>query len=105
VNAEQSVFPERSWSRILFARDAARYVQESWWHDSQRFIPAPDGAVEMHLELNDLSSVTKWILSFGRNAIALDPPELVDSLRSELLQMLESYPVEFDATQSPSLGE
>ncbi len=28
-------------------------------------------AVEMRLELNDLSSVTKWILSFGSNATAL----------------------------------
>lgn len=24
--------------RILFNREAARYVQESWWHDSQQFV-------------------------------------------------------------------
>ncbi len=97
---------DQSWSiRIHFTREAARYVQESWWHDSQRFVSGLEGSVEMQLELSDLSSVTKWILSFGRNAIALDPPELVDRVRGELLQMLNSYPVEIDATQSPSLSK
>jgi predicted DNA-binding transcriptional regulator YafY len=86
---------DQSWPiRIRFSREASRYVQESWWHDSQKFVPLPDGSVEMHLELNGLSSVTKWILSFGRGAIALDPPELLDALRSELQQMLESYLIE-----------
>ena len=81
----------QSWFiRIFFNREAARYVQESWWHDSQRFVYRPEGSVEMQLELSDLSSVTKWILSFGCNAIALDPPELVDRVRDELLQMLNS---------------
>jgi predicted DNA-binding transcriptional regulator YafY len=90
---------DQSWPiRIHFTRDAARYVQESWWHDSQKFVPGLDGAVEMHLELNDLSSVTKWILSFGRSAIALEPPALVDGLRSELTKMLENYSEELAVT-------
>jgi predicted DNA-binding transcriptional regulator YafY len=97
---------DQAWKvRIHFARDAARYVQESWWHDTQQFVPAPDGTVEMRLELNDLSSVTKWILSFGSNATALDPPSLVERIRRELLQMLESYPVEPAKPKSPSLSE
>lgn len=77
--------------RIRFNRDAARYVQESWWHDSQEFVACGNGAVEMQLELTELSSVTKWILSFGSSATALSPPELVDIVRHELLQMLEGY--------------
>lgn len=86
---------DQAWPiRIHFSRDAARYVQESWWHDTQQFRPHKDGSVEMTLELNDLASVAKWILGFGRNATALEPPELVDSLRTELLKMLESYPFE-----------
>lgn len=89
--------------RIQFSRDAARYVQESWWHDSQKFTPATEGAVEMRLELNDLASVTKWILGFGRSAVALEPPALVDRIRHELLQMLERYPTV--APKYPSLSE
>lgn len=97
---------DQSWSiRIHFTREAARYVQESWWHDSQQFEACANGAVDMRLELNDLSSVTKWILSFGSNAIALDPPELVDRVRGELLQILSSYRAKLDTTKSPSLSE
>ncbi len=79
---------------IHFSRDAARYVQESHWHDSQWFFPQPDGSVQMRLCLTELSAVTKWILSFGRNAIAIEPPELVDGIRSELMQMLGCYTTE-----------
>lgn len=48
----------------------------------------------MRLCLTELSAVTKWILSFGRNAIAIEPPELVDGIRSELMQMLGCYTTE-----------
>ena len=78
--------------RIRFNRDAARYVQESWWHDSQQFHPNPDGSVEMALELTELTAVTKWVLSFGRNATAIEPPELIDRIRDELLTMIDCYP-------------
>ena len=84
---------DQSWSiRIHFSRDAARYVQESWWHDSQQFTPTTDSSVEMQLDLNDLASVTKWILGFGRSAVALAPPELIDRIRCELQTMMDSYP-------------
>lgn len=84
---------------IHFSREAARYVQESHWHDSQWFFDQPDGSVQMRLCLTELSAVTKWILSFGRNAIAIEPPELVDGIRRELMQMLGCYTTE---TVAPS---
>lgn len=79
---------------IHFSHEAARYVQESHWHDSQWFFDQPDGSVQMRLSLTELSAVTKWILSFGCNAIAIEPPELVDGIRRELMQMLRSYMTE-----------
>lgn len=84
VNDEQTVV-------IQFSKEAARYVQESRWHDSQRFLEQPDGSVQMQLNLTELSAVTKWILSFGRNAVVLEPPALVEQIRGELMQMQDSY--------------
>ena len=78
--------------RIRFNRDAARYVQESWWHDSQQFHPNRDGSVEMTLELTELTAITKWVLSFGSNATAIEPPELIDRIRCELQTMMDCYP-------------
>lgn len=77
--------------RVHFARDAARYVQESWWHDSQKFVSRDDGSVELQLELADLSSVTKWILGFGRSATVLGPKELIDRVHDELTAMLDRH--------------
>ena len=78
--------------RIRFNRDAARYVQESWWHDSQQFHLNRDGSVEMTLELTELTAITKWVLSFGSNATAIEPPELIDRIRDELQTMMDCYP-------------
>jgi len=81
-----------SWTvRIHFHQNAARYVQESWWHDSQQFSPQSDGSLELTLQLSELSAVTKWILSFGRNAVALEPPELIESIRVEIQHLTAHY--------------
>lgn len=77
--------------RIRFDRDAARYVQESWWHDSQQFTPCPDGSVEMSLMLNDFSAVSKWVRGFGPGAQILSPPEFVERFRNDLKIMLNMY--------------
>ena len=53
--------------------------------------PVEDGTVHLRLHVTELSAVTKWILSFGRNAVALEPPELVELIREELHQMQETY--------------
>ena len=76
---------------IHFHRAAARYVQEAHWHEGQKFFPQPDGSVHMHLQVTELSAVMKWILGFGTNAIAIEPPELLDQIRRELSAMTDCY--------------
>ena len=39
--------------RIHFARDVARYVQESRWHGSQKLTPQPDGSLIAEFSLPD----------------------------------------------------
>ena len=76
---------------IYFSRDAARYVQEAHWHESQKFIPQVDGSVRMHLQVTELSAVMKWILGFGTNAVAIEPPEFIEQIRQELSAMTNCY--------------
>ena len=81
---------ERMWEiRIRFRAGSARYVQESWWHATQRFEELPDGGVELHLRLNELSAVSKWILGFGSSAMVLAPVELQQLVRAEATAMLQ----------------
>ena len=77
--------------RIHFARSAARYVQESTWHESQQLFPQPDGTLIAEFQLPDIEEIQKWILSFGSSATALEPPALVERISEEVQQMLKTY--------------
>ena len=77
--------------RIRFAPEAARYIQEHRWHESQHLEPLPDGSLICSLQLASLLEVESWILSFGPRAEALEPEELRESVRISMSQSLENY--------------
>lgn len=77
--------------RVHFAKSAARYVQESTWHSSQRLFPQEDGTLIAEFKLPDIEEILKWILSFGSNATALEPPSLVERINEEVQEMLKAY--------------
>ena len=45
--------------RIHFARDVARYVQESRWHGSQKLTPQPDGSLIAEFRLPDTQEIKR----------------------------------------------
>ncbi len=86
--------------RIHFARDVARYVQESRWHGSQKLTSQQDGSLIAEFSLPDTQEIKRWIMSFGVNATVLEPQELVEEISNDLRKMLARY-IEFDATVNP----
>jgi predicted DNA-binding transcriptional regulator YafY len=76
---------------VEFSPKAAPYAMERTWHAHQSVTPHKDGSVIISFEVNHLAEVRSWILSWGSAAKALSPPELVDSVRSELAQSAASY--------------
>ncbi len=77
--------------RIRFAPDTARYVTEHRWHHSQQLEEQPDGSLIVTLQLGNLTEVKNWVLSFGANAEALAPPELVNTIRDEINALHAAY--------------
>ena len=77
--------------RIHFARDVARYVHESRWHGSQKLKIQKDGSLIAEFCLTDTQEIKRWIMSFGPNAVVLEPKELVEEMQEDLSQMLERY--------------
>ena len=59
----------------------ADYIREKKWHDSQQLKELKNGGLELQLKLSSLSEVERWILSWGGNAVAVRPAELVNSVR------------------------
>jgi predicted DNA-binding transcriptional regulator YafY len=77
--------------RIHFDRDVARYVKESRWHNSQTLSTQKDGSLIAEFRLTDTQEIKRWIMSFGPNAVVLEPNELVEDIGSDLQRMLQSY--------------
>jgi predicted DNA-binding transcriptional regulator YafY len=76
---------------VRFAEVVADYLREKRWHPSQTLRELPDGQVELQFRLSSLTEVQRWILSWGGRARVVSPPELVESIRREVDQLLEVY--------------
>jgi proteasome accessory factor B len=91
--ASFGVYQGRGDERVVvrFLPPAARYVQESRWHPSQRLTPQKDGSLLAEFHLSDTEEIRHWILSFGKHARIESPPALVATLRDELQHMTAAY--------------
>ncbi|MEQ8785537.1 MAG: WYL domain-containing protein [Pirellulaceae bacterium] len=87
--------------RIRFSADVARYVEESTWHASQKLQRQHDGTLIATFRLSAIEEIKSWILSFGRHADVLGPPELREEIATELQTLLMRY----TSTLEPQLDE
>lgn len=76
---------------LRFSPTAARYVQESTWHPSQKLTPQKDGSLLAEFDLDGTEEIKRWLLSFGRHAEVLEPGELRKQMVDELGPMIEKY--------------
>ncbi len=77
--------------RVRFSPAVARYVQESQWHGSQKLVKERDGSLLAEFCLDDTTEIKTWILSFGANAVVLEPAGLRREIVAELESMLAAY--------------
>ena len=76
---------------VSFLPSVARYVQESIWHTSQKLTKEKDGGVLAEFDLGDTEEIMRWIMSFGKNAVVIQPEELKDKIQKELHALLAIY--------------
>jgi len=77
--------------KVRFTPTVARYVQESKWHDSQRLIPQPDGSLVAEFDLSDIEEIKRWVLSFGRHAVVVEPERLREEIAEEVRDLMLAY--------------
>ncbi|MGH7972095.1 MAG: helix-turn-helix transcriptional regulator, partial [Limisphaerales bacterium] len=73
---------------IRFTKEVADYVREKRWHESQELRDLKNGEVELTLKLSSLTEVERWVLSWGGNALVLQPKELDRSVRQAAKRIL-----------------
>ena len=75
---------------LRFTPRVADYIREKKWHDSQKLRELKDGGVELKLKLSSLREVERWVLSWGGEAKALKPKQLVESIGTAARKLLKS---------------
>ncbi|MCC7364967.1 MAG: WYL domain-containing transcriptional regulator [Dehalococcoidia bacterium] len=92
----------RSWSGIVlgknpcravvdFAGDAAIRVREGSWHATRTFEELEGGRVRMTIDLDETFDFAPWVLSWGKDAVVVEPPELRARVAEELAAGAAAY--------------
>ncbi|HQR44604.1 MAG TPA: WYL domain-containing protein [Thermoanaerobaculia bacterium] len=77
--------------RVRLDKEVAAWSEEVRWHPKQKVTRGPDGSIDLELPAGSLWEARRFVLSFGRHAKALSPPELVADLKGEADAMRETY--------------
>lgn len=76
---------------IEFTPAIAPVIRERRWHASQKLEERPGGFICLSMEVAGLFEVMQFILRFGADARAVDPPELVESIAREVEKLAAVY--------------
>jgi predicted DNA-binding transcriptional regulator YafY len=76
---------------VKFLPAVARYVRESNWHPSQVLTRQRDGSLLAQFQLSSTVEIKTWVLSFGANAVVIEPEGLRRAIALELEQWITLY--------------
>ncbi len=74
---------------LLFDKSINTYILERLWHKNQECHQNKDGTVYLSFESNQMQETLYWVLRFGSAVQILNPPELKENYRQEILKMAE----------------
>ena len=77
--------------KVRFSASVARYVTESSWHSSQQLTPQKDGSLLAEFDLGHTEEIKRWIQSFGKHAVVLEPEQLRTEIVDEIDALRGAY--------------
>jgi len=96
--------PEQHKVVIEFDAHAAEYIRARRVHHSQRLATIAGGGVRLTMTIGNLTQVVSWVLEWGARAKVVEPPELIDRVRTELAGALALYPAGSTKTEKKAKG-
>jgi proteasome accessory factor B len=75
---------------LRFNARVSDYIREKKWHESQQLRDLRNGGVELGLELSSLEEIKRWILSWGGDAVVVQPRELAAAVKQAAQAILQS---------------
>lgn len=77
--------------RVRFSPEVSDEVREMVWHPEQKIETGEDGSAILELPVESVREARRFVLAYGRLAVALSPPELVEDLRQEARALAALY--------------
>jgi predicted DNA-binding transcriptional regulator YafY len=77
--------------KIWFSPDAAGYIKEKIWHDTQKIVPQKDGSIIFEAEVAGTEEIKFWVMSWGPKAMVIEPSFLRQEIKAEAEAMAEKY--------------
>ena len=77
--------------RVWFSSDAAGYVREKIWHETQKIDTQDDGSIIFEAEVAGIDEIKFWIMNWGSKAMVLEPESLKKEIRTEAEAMFQRY--------------
>lgn len=76
---------------VDFSADVRHLVMARKWHKTARFEDRKSGEIRLRMTVSSLTQVVPWVLSFGKHAKVIEPPELKKSVYEEISAMAKHY--------------
>jgi predicted DNA-binding transcriptional regulator YafY len=77
--------------RVRFSKEISDEIRELKWHPEQKIETSADGEAILELPAQSIKEARRFVLAYGKDAVVLEPPELVADLRAELESMEREY--------------
>jgi predicted DNA-binding transcriptional regulator YafY len=77
--------------KVRFSAEIAGYIKEKIWHESQQLHEQKDGSIIFEAEVAGTKEIKLWIMSWGSQALVLEPESLQEEILSESAKMVEKY--------------
>lgn len=77
--------------KIWFSADQARYIKERNWAKDQHIDEQKDGSLILSMKTSGWWDVKRWVISYGSDAMVLEPEEMKNEIITELKSLVELY--------------
>src|SRR6266508_5565823 len=77
--------------RVRFSREVAEEIREQRWHPDQKIEAAPGGEVVLELPARSIVEASRFVLAYGKDAVVLEPPELVENVKAQAAELARLY--------------
>ncbi len=76
---------------VRFSPLVAQNVKMVQWHPTQKTFTHEDGSMNYFVTVSGLKEISWWILGYGKEAEAIEPPALRDIIRKHVGEMAKKY--------------